>query len=774
MGDRFTSEEGLNQSRGRRIMNGTGLTARSHLRSRMRPSKLKTPCVTRVLASAVCLAALATGEPVAAQETDKQRIGQFIELPGQIGDGQVTLVRNQLLDLARRSAREDKEAVLVLKLNPGASTIGNVTDLARVLIDDETSSVKTVAWIQNRIVGSHAIVAVACHEIMMAPRASVGDIGKGEPVAAEEAAFVRRLAAKRRNPRMPAAVTEAMINPSAGLVRIGIVPDGGEPDHRFVSPKELQQLLAAGQEVTSTDRIRESGQPAAFTTEEALRLHFMIAGTAQNDDDVRRAWGLPLSARREPQLSDKPVKVAVIAIHDTITNIVSEFVIRETRKAVAEGANLLIYDIDSPGGLLTSSEEIATTIAKLDPATVTTVAWIQHDALSGAALSAMGCDQIVMAPDAKIGDIGVIQLSTDGAFDRVPEKLVSPLMVTMESLALKKDRPVAVLHAMVDRNLEVFEVAHRDTGRRTFKTQSEIDAADGEWVRGQMVFSSRKGNLLTVNGVQAHELQIAEPPCDSLDELRLRLGIPDDATLKPRAASWVDTLVFVLNSAVGAFALITLAILCIYVEAHLPGGFFGIVSAALFALFFWSHYLGGTAGTLELVLFLLGVGLLLLEMFVIPGFGVFGISGILLMIGSLVMAGNTFAGMSSGQRFHETMSSLGTVAGALVTVIAVASILNHFLPSIPVFKHLILTPPGQITDDGLVDPARAAVFPPTGSIGIGDRGTAMTTLRPAGKATFRDDYVDVVSEGGYIEHGTAIEVVRVAGNRVVVRAAEEV
>ncbi len=728
------------------------------------------PNMIRVLAAAVCLMLLITMAPAVAQKADQQRIGQIIELPRQISDRQVTFVRNQLLDLVHRSSREDKEAVLVLKLLTGSSTVGNVTDLARVLIDDETSSVRTVAWIQERVVGSHTIVALACHEIIMAPRAAVGDIGRGKPVPDDEAIFVRQLVRKRRNFRVAPAVAEAMIDPSVGLVRIGISDGDGELDYRFVSPKQLEKLLAAGQEITSTDRVREAGQVSTFTTEEAQRLHFLIARTAQSDDDVRHAWGLPLSAHHEPRTSDKPVNIAVIAIHEMITPVVSGFVIRETRKAVAAGATLLIYDIDSPGGFLISGEEIATTIADLDPGEVTTVAWIPHEAISMAAVTALACDQIVMTPDAKIGDVGLISLGNDGAFDRVPEKLVSPFLVTMGTLAKKKDRPVALLHAMVDRNLQVFEVTHRDTGRRSFMTRLEIDAADGEWVRGNIVPESRDEILLTVNGVRAHELQIAEAPCNSLDELKLRLGIPDDVALKPRAASWVDTIIFALNTGVGAFTLITLAVLCIYLEAHLPSGFFGILATALFAMFFWGRYLGGTAGTLELIMFVMGFGLLLLEVFVIPGFGVFGISGILLIAGSLVMAGHTFSGMTSGERFHEMMSGMATLAGALVTVIVVGSMLNHFLPSMPVLKHLMLTPPGQITDDGLLNSGKSAVAGGTEPVCIADRGVATSTLRPAGKAVFNDNYVDVVSEGAYIEDGTAVEVVRVAGNRVVVRS----
>ncbi len=708
-----------------------------------------------------------------AQESPQERIGQFVELGGQIGDRQVTLLRNHLLDLSQRARRDNTEAVLVVKLLPGASSAGNVTDVARVLSDDETSEVRTVAWIQDRIVGRHAIIALACHEIMMAPGAAVGDIGRGEPVASDEAAFVRQLVEKRRNLRVTPAVAEAMVDPNQGLVRIGLASGTSEPDYRFVSTSELRELVAAGEEISTTELIREAGQSSAFTTEEALRLHFLVTRMAQNDDDVRHAWGLPISAQREPSTKDDAVRVSVIAIHDTITPVLSDFVVRETQKAVAEGANLLIYDIDSPGGFLVSSEEIANAIADLDASQVTTVAWIQHDAISGAAVAALGCDQIVMTPDAKIGDVGVIAPGEDGAFDRVPEKIVSPFLLTMESLATKKGRPVALLHAMVDRNLQVFKVTHRDTGRVSFMSQFEIDAANGEWVRGDIVPESRDEILLTLNGVRAHELQIAEAPCENVEELKLRLGIPPENQLKPRAASWVDTLVFLLNTQVGAFMLISLAIMCIYLEAHLPSGFFGILAAALFALFFWSRYLGGTAGTLELVMFVLGMGLLLLEIFVVPGFGVFGISGILLVIGSLVMASQTFAGMSAGERFHETMTGLGTLAGSLVTVIIVASALNYFLPSMPILKHLILTPPGQITGSSLATASTGAAKPRNNAVGVGDRGLAASVLRPVGKATFEDSFVDVVSEGSFIEHGTEIEVVRVAGNRIVVRAVDD-
>ncbi len=719
----------------------------------------------------LCVPVVLMAARLPAQDSPLPHVGQFVEIGGQIGDRQVALVRNHMVRLAERSRQEHLPAVLVIRLLPGSSTTGNVTDLARVLTDEETSAVRTIAWIPERLTGRHVIVALACHEIILAPNAALGDIGRGRRVSADETAFIRQLVQRRRNPRLPAAVAMAMLDPDQGLVRVTLGNGGQETGVRFVSPAEHRRLVESGAEILSVTRVREPGQSTVFTAEEAVRLQFIVSRTAHSDEDVRHLWNLPVSVQRNARRIDSEVRVAVIAIRDMITPVVSDFVIRETHRAVREGANLLIYDIDSPGGFLLASEEIATEIAGLDPAEVTTVAWIEHEAISGAAVVALGCDRIVMTPSARIGDIGVITPGHDGAFDRVPEKLISPFLVTMEELAKKKDRPPALLQAMVDRNLKVYEVTHRETGRRSYMTQFEIDAAGGQWVQGPLVPESREEILLTLSGTRAHELGLADAPCESLAELRLRLGIDQDEQLEPRQASWVDTVVFFLNTQTGAFLLMSAAILCLYLEVHLPGGFFGIVSAAMFALFFWSRYLGGTAGSLELIMFLLGMGLLVLEIFVIPGFGVFGISGILLVVGSLVMASQTFSGMTAGERFHETMTGLGTLAGSLLTVIAAASILNYFLPSLPGIRHLILTPPGQIADstqDHEGSGLPGDVYRPQ----AGDRGTAATMLRPAGKATFGDQFVDVVSEGSFIDPGTEIEVVHTAGNRIVVRKAE--
>ncbi|GAB5443512.1 MAG: hypothetical protein Fues2KO_38610 [Fuerstiella sp.] len=715
-----------------------------------------------------------------AQEADDgprqgpQRVGQFVTLKSPINESQVAKVGNMAVELRNRADREEKEAVLVLEIPAGSSTFGQASDFVRRLTAADLTGVRTVAWIPQSIDGYHTMVALACHDIVMDPNASIGDIGRRDALPSEEQDFIlNTIVNRRRNSRLSPAVAKAMMDPAVELLRVRMKGPAGLDETRFLTPAEVKTYQQQNTPITESEVVKDTGVAGTFKAVDAQRAGFLVARTVESKRDVAELYGLPTEAMRE-QGSRSQVDARLIRLDEPITPLTEEFILRQIRLAVAEGANLLIFDIESPGGMLFSSVNIANAIADLDPAEITTVAWVEKQALSGAAVIAFGTDRIIMKPDAHIGDAGVIQETAEGgAFERVPEKLYSDFLVTLQNLAERKNRPTALLQAMVDKNLTVYEVQNAETGRVTYMSEYEIEASNEEWIKGAVVPESREEVLLTLNGQRAHELQLADEPAADFDEVRTRLGIPETNLLEPVARTWVDTFVWFLNTQIVGFFLITLAILCIYLELHLPSGFFGICAVLLFSLFFWSRYLGGTAGSLELIMFLLGLGLIALEIFVIPGFGVFGVSGILLLAGSLVMASHTFAGMSAGERFNESMSSLGTLAGALLTVVVVAVVLNRYLPSIPFVNRLILAPPGAAVDeDGPhLDPSVYSSEVADGSIQTGDIGVASSTLRPAGKASFGDLFVDVVSDGGYIDHGTQVEVIRVSGNRIVVRPA---
>ncbi|MCP4170327.1 MAG: hypothetical protein GY758_06090 [Fuerstiella sp.] len=701
------------------------------------------------------------------------RFGQFLTLHSPISDTQVARVGNVAVELQARAEQEDREAVLILKIPPGSSRFGQVSDVARKLTSANVSRVRTVAWIPETVEGPHAIIALACHDIVMDPDASLGNIGLGKAVPELEQKFILDIVNRGRNSRLSPGVVLAMMDPAVELLRVRLKGAAGIDDERFLTQRELKLLQNNNTVISTTETIKNIGATGSFVADDAHRAGFLVAKTVTERREVAVLYDLPTESMRELHGADLKNRTRLIQLHEAITPFTEEFTLRQIRTAVADGANLLIIDIDSPGGYLDSSVNIANTLAELDPRKVTTVAWIRERALSGAAIVAMGTDRIIMASGAQIGDAGVIRETEEGgAFEHAPEKIRSSLLVTLGNLAERKNRPPALLQAMVDMNLKVYEVTNVETRRVTYMSQDEIEASDEEWEKGPIVAESREQFFLTVNGNRAHELGLADAPCENIDELRIRLGIAEGEVLQAIGRTWVDTLVFVLRTQIAGFGLITLAILCLYIELHVPSGLFGIMAAVFFALFFWSRYLGGTSGSLELIMFVLGLGLLAMEMFVVPGFGVFGVSGLLMMGGALVMASHTFSGMTAGERFDESMSSLGSLTGALVTVILVAMFLNRFLPAIPVLNRLILTPPGYATVDENAPHLAPSVYEnrhSSGPVTAGDIGLAESTLRPAGKASFGENFMDVISDGGYIDHGTQVEVVRVAGNRIIVR-----
>ena len=175
-------------------------------------------------------------------------------------------------------------------------------------------------------------------------------------------------------------------------------------------------------------------------------------------------------------------------------------------------------------------------------------------------------------------------------------------------------------------------------------------------------------------------------------------------------------------------------------------------------------------------MFIFGIALIALEIFVIPGFGVFGLSGGLAVLASLILASQTFVIPSTSAEFDQFSWTVGTLSSSIVAVVALGAVISHFMPRIPGLRGFMLAAPGTV-DDGspLLNPDITGDPSQTLQIGensglLNQTGKAFSTLRPSGKAHINGQLVDVVSDGDFIDPGTNIEVVEVAGNRVVVRA----
>ena len=476
-----------------------------------------------------------------------------------------------------------------------------------------------------------------------------------------------------------------------------------------------------------------------------------------------------VAAQRPPEKFSRAV---LIRFQDVITPGLQQYLQRKLRVAKAKDADLLVIEIDSPGGMLEPSKAIAERLRDLKWAH--TVAYIPREALSGAAFVALGCDEIIMGPHARIGDAGPIYLDEGFMFRHAPEKIRSDLAAVVRGLAEAKGRPPALVEAMVDKDLEVFRVRSRTTGKETCMSQHEIDASDNpdDWENPRPILESTGDNFLEVNGTRAVELGLADGIAGSRDELRARYRPTDGLmVIEPGA---VDTAVAILNHPVATGLLILVGMVAIYIEFSAAGiGLGGLTAALCFAVFFWSRFLGGTADWLEVILFAAGIVFLLVELFVLPGFGVAGVTGFILLILSLIMASHSFVIPEKSWQFSQMAQTLLVlmISGGVFLGTAVA--MSKYFGDIPLLGRIALRPPDAT--DMAANPTAGVVGHVSRHFGVEleDRGIADSPLRPAGRARFGDNYIDVMTEGAFVDKGAPVKVIQVSGNRVVVRKVEE-
>ncbi len=417
--------------------------------------------------------------------------------------------------------------------------------------------------------------------------------------------------------------------------------------------------------------------------------------------------------------------VFVVPIEGTIDNVLSQYVQRAVYDAEAEGAALIIFDIDTFGGLVDAADAIRKTILRAEP---TTVAFIDRNAASAGALISYANDRIVMVPGASIGAATVVQ---GGTGEAAPDKYQSYMRGLMRSTAEANGRDPRIAEAMVDENLEVEGV-------------------------------SRAGQVLTLSAEEARRLGVADAIMSDVEAVVAQAGL-DQASLVAHQATVTERVLRFLSSPVLQSLLMLMMMGGLYFELQTPGvGFAGGIAGIGAALFFAPHYMMGFVESWELVLFGIGVVLLLAEIFVIPGFGVAGISGLLLVVGSLFAAlvGNI------GFQFppaEALASAIATMAVTLLLLVALMFSLGRYLPSSERFNHLVLAPE--------LSSMSGYVSADTVEALKGRRGVTLTPLRPSGSAEIDGDRVDVIAASEFIAAGTPVQVVRVRGSRVEVRRA---
>ncbi|MGH7307344.1 MAG: NfeD family protein [Candidatus Rokuibacteriota bacterium] len=418
----------------------------------------------------------------------------------------------------------------------------------------------------------------------------------------------------------------------------------------------------------------------------------------------------------------------MVPIEGVIDLGLAPFVERILGEAAAAGAAAVILEVNTFGGRVDAAVLIRDALLR---APVRTVAFVNKRAISAGALISLAAETIAMADGGTIGAATPVEIGAPGSpAQPVAEKTVSYVRKEFRATAESRKRPPLLAEAMVDADVEIPGL-------------------------------NAKGKLLTLTTKEALTHGFADFRADTIDAVLASLGLTG-AEVRRATPTWAETLVRFLTHPLVSSLLTTIGILGIILELRTPGfGVPGALGILSLGLFFWGHWLVRLAGWEEILLVAVGLVLLGVEIFVTPGFGLTGTLGLVALLGGL---GLSLVG--AGATWSVVLTALGQVVVSLLLAIAASLVMLRFLPRLPFGRRLIL-------ETELDAREGFASAPEADLMWLGKRGTAASTLRPAGIATLEGDRVDVVSDGEFIEAGEPITVVKVDGNRIVVRRLAE-
>ncbi|MDX5477744.1 MAG: nodulation protein NfeD [Cyclobacteriaceae bacterium] len=418
-------------------------------------------------------------------------------------------------------------------------------------------------------------------------------------------------------------------------------------------------------------------------------------------------------------------KIFTFKIDDNIDPRMNRRVKLALEDAENKGADMIIIEMDTYGGAVNDADDIRTMI--LETKTPIHV-WINKDAASAGALISIACDSIYMAPG---GSIGAATVVMGGGGEAAPDKYQSYMRSMMRSTAEAKGRDPKIAEAMVDENLEVEGV-------------------------------SAKGSVITFSVSEAIANGFCEGQVNSIAEVIEIQGVDNFEILEYESSNVENIIAFFLNPAVSGF-LILVIFAGIYFEIQTPGvGFPLAASLTAIVLYFIPYYLTGLAQNWEIAVFIAGCILLLVEIFLIPGFGVFGILGIAGILTGLTL------GMIPNDAFDFTFVPSGELFVALLTVIlaAIAAIglIFFFAPKVNQWKAFssIALATTQRRDEGYTSTSYQDGL-------LGKEGIAHTRLMPSGKVLIEDEIYDAYSRGEFIDKGEAIKVISTEGTSLKVK-----
>ena len=420
---------------------------------------------------------------------------------------------------------------------------------------------------------------------------------------------------------------------------------------------------------------------------------------------------------------------------------------------------VFIFKMDTFGGRVDAALDIVDTISNIPKGK--TIAFVEKRAISAGALIALSSNLLFMKDNTLIGDCAPIINSKEG-MEMAGEKIQTVLRAKFRALAKKNNYPVVLAQSMVSLDMEVYQVVMG--GKKTFmdkKTYDDLTEDEKEKITEKKTIVA-KGELLTMDDAEALDLGFSQKSVKNIDEVLSVLGVESNEIITIEE-SWSETLVRFLHPFLPVLMLIGIG--AVYTEIKAPGfGLPGMIGILCLGLVFFSQYLVGLADYTELLILLIGFLLLGVEVFVLPGFGVAGISGLVLIAAGLVLSFQGFVIPDPSLPWEGPllMTNLALVLGSFMAALFISLFMIRFV--LPRISKIVKGPYLETTlSQSQVDTTTQL------DIHKGDTGIAHSFLRPSGKVIINHKKIDAIARGEFIEQGTRVMIDKVEYNRVIVK-----
>lgn len=621
-------------------------------------------------------------------------------------------------------------------------------ELARYLTN--IKRLRLIAYLPESVEGHAVLPVLACEGIVAAKNAQLGAASIDEPADQSIELAYLDIASKRGS--MPPAVVRAMLESQAEVYEVSLLGDRGK---RIVSRDELDALRERG-EIDRETTIWAGGALASFSGE-IMKNHEWSIGKAENQAELSQILGVSNSLRTIRQLPRQWQTVAV-TLTGTLTSARVNQIMRGITEAVDnQGVNFVLLKVQPTETDFTQAKRLASYIAGLDPDAVYTLAILDGDIRGPASLVAVACNEVVLLASASIGP---------SETDKAPP---SPSAVHrfLDDFARETGRPLPLMACLANREVLVKEYIQQETARHAIYTDWQMDKQlDAQlWLEQKVV----AGGGPVDSGLALQYRLVDSVENDAASALG-RLGV--EAAPEELEMSWLDaTIQMLISQSWLPRLLLTIGFFALMAELGNPGiGVGGFLAAICFVGFFWIEGLNGNVESLEILLFVCGLIALALEVFVIPGFGVFGIGGLLMLLVSVVLASQTFIWPTNSAQLSELSVNLFWVACLAMGGMIGLLMMHKQLERSPLLKWVTLNPSSA---DELEELELRETTARRQHL-LGQEGITTTRLNPSGKAQFGNDVVAVVGTGKLIRDGVPVRVIEVRGPLVLVEELESI